>query len=193
VASEELPDLRTGTSDGTDKAPGSSRPATPSIARRLACIAYEGLLLLALVLIASFPIAGLKGLTLSGAPHLLFQVYLVVVTATYFAWQWQKTGQTLPMKTWRFRVVTTDGQRIGWARSLWRFLCASLFFGPACVGVLLLFFPSRISPVITMWCFLPLAANLLYAKFDPQRQFLHDRLAGTHLEDAPVPVIPTRH
>jgi len=149
-------------------------------------------LLLALVLIASFPIAGLKGLTLSGAPHLLFQVYLAIITAVFFAWQWKKSGQTLPMKTWRFRVVTTDGQRIGWARALWRFVCASLFFGPACVGVLLFFFPSRVSPVITMWCFLPLAADILYAKFDRQQQFLHDRLAGTLLEDAPVPAIPVR-
>ena len=191
MAAEDLPGLRAVTTEGTTTSV-SARPATPSITRRLACIPYEGLLLVALVLIASFPIAGLKGLTLSGTPHLLFQFYLASVTAVFFAWQWQKSGQTLPMKTWRFRVVTTDGQRLGWSRALWRFLCAAVFFGPACVGLLLLLFPSRVSPVITMWGFLPLAADLLYAKFDRQQQFLHDRLAGTLLEDAPDPVIPTR-
>lgn len=142
---------------------------------------------MALVLIASFPIAGLKGLTHSGVSKVLFQVYLLVVTATYFGWQWHQSGQTLPMKTWRFRVVASTGARLSWGRALWRYGCALLFFGPACVGVLLLFVPSWISPVISMWCFLPLAADLLYARFDRDQQFLHDRLAGTRLEDAPIP------
>jgi uncharacterized RDD family membrane protein YckC len=156
--------------------------------RRVAALPYEGLLLLALVLIASFPIAGLKGVTLAGAPHVLFQFYLFIVIASYFVWQWQKNGQTLAMKTWRIRVVATNGQRLHWKRALIRFVWALLFFGPACVGILLFFFPKRLSPVITMWFFLPLMATLLYAKFDRNKQFLHDRLAGTRLEDAPVPI-----
>jgi len=158
----------------------------PGIIRRIACLPYEGLLLLALVLIASFPIAGLKGATLVGIPHIIFQLYLFVVTATYFTWQWQKNGQTLPMKTWRIRVLTTDGKRLTWQRAFIRFIWALVFLGPACVGILLFFFPNRLSPVITMWFFLPMIATLLYAKFDRDRQFLHDRLAGTRLEDAPV-------
>jgi uncharacterized RDD family membrane protein YckC len=162
----------------------SAQITTPSIMRRIACIPYEGLLLLALVLIASFPIAGLKGVTLSGAPHVIFQCYLAVVTILYFSWQWQKNGQTLPMKTWRFRVVDAEGKRLTWARAIVRVFAATIFFGPACVGVLLLFFPDRLSPVITMWFFLPMAATLLFAKFDSDQQFLHDRIAGTQLKDA---------
>jgi uncharacterized RDD family membrane protein YckC len=160
---------------------------TPSIMRRIAAIPYEGLLLLALVLIASFPIAGLKGLTLVGVPHLVFQGYLLLVTGLYFTWQWQKNGQTLPMKTWRFRVAKSDGTRLSWGRAVLRFTTALFFFGPACAGVLLLFFPDRVSPLITMWAFFPLIATLLYARFDAEGQFLHDRLAGTSIEDAPKP------
>ena len=62
-----------------------------------------------------------------------------------------------------------------------RYLAALLFFGTACLGLVLLFFPSRISPVITMWAFLPMAATILWAKFDPDSQYLHDRIAGTRL------------
>ncbi len=159
----------------------------PSLARRLASIPYEGLLLLALLLIAGFPAAGLGELTLAGIPHIFFQLYLAITACAYFVWQWQKSGQTLPMKTWRFRVVNSDGSKLGWGRAFWRFLCALLFFGPACAGVLLLFFPSRMSPVVTMWFFFPMLATLLYSRFDREQQFLHDRLAGTRLEDAPVP------
>ena len=162
-------------------------PSTPSIMRRVAAIPYEGLLLLALVLIASFPIAGLKGLTLAGMPHIIFQGYLLLITGLYFTWQWQKNGQTLPMKTWRFRVVNVNGKRVSWGRAILRFFSALFFFGPACAGVLLLFFPARLSPLITMWAFFPLMATVLYARFDVDGQFLHDRLAGTRIEDAPAP------
>ncbi len=163
------------------------RPSA-SIFRRLAAIPYEGLLLLALVLIASFPIAGLRGATLDGAGHILFQLYLLLVIAGYFVWHWQRRGQTLAMKTWRIRVVDQQGNILSWRRALLRFFCAALFFGPACVGILLLFFPARLSPVITMWFFFPMVATILYGRFDRERQFLHDRLAGTRLEDAPAPI-----
>ena len=153
----------------------------------MAAIPYEGLLLLALVLIASFPIAGLKGLTLAGVPHIIYQGYLLLVTGLYFTWQWQQSGQTLPMKTWRFRVVNADGGHLSWRRAVLRFISTLFFFGPACAGVLLFFFPARVSPLITMWAFFPLIATLLYARFDAEGQFLHDRLAGTRIEEAPIP------
>jgi len=167
---------------------GAGRPldvgTVPSIGRRIASDLYEGLLLLALLLIASFPIAGLKGATLGGVGQLLFQAYLLLVTASYFCWQWCHRGQTLPMKTWGFRVVDTNGRALTWARAFVRFLFASLFYGPVVAGLLLLFFPQRMAPVVAMWFFLPLTANLLYARFDREGQFLSDRLAGTRLQQA---------
>ena len=157
----------------------------PGIARRIAALPYEGLLVLALVLIAGFPVAGLRGAAPDGMANFLFQTYLLLVTAVYFIWQWQKRGQTLPMKTWRFRVVDQNGQIPSWPRATLRFVCAMIFFGPACIGILLLFFPARISPVVSMWFFLPLVATILYGRFDRDRQFLHDRLAGTQIVDVP--------
>ena len=140
-------------------------------------------MLLAVIVIASFPAAGLKGLTLSGAPHFIFQAYLFCVIAAYFTWFWRHGGQTLAMKTWRFRVVSIDGGELNFARALARFIIALLFYGPACVGLVLLFFPDRISRVITMWAFLPMVATILWARHDADHQFLHDRVAGTRLVD----------
>ena len=156
----------------------------PSIKRRLATLPYEGLVVLALVIIAAFPVSGLKGAALSGAPQLLFQAYLFCVTATYFTWCWRHGGQTLAMKTWRIRVVNSAGDQLSFATAFTRFICALLFFGPACVGIVLLFFPDRVSPVITMWAFLPMIATILWARHDADGQFLHDRMAGTRLVDA---------
>ena len=161
--------------------PDVAHLVTPSIFRRVATLPYEGLLLLALIVIASFPAAGLKGATLYGTPHLIFQAYLLFVSASYFTWFWRNGGQTLAMKTWRFRVVDQFGRKLNLARALARFVFASFFYGPAGVGIMLLFFPDRISRVIVMWTFLPMVATLLWARFDADGQFLHDRMAGTRL------------
>lgn len=158
----------------------------PSIPRRMAALPYEGLLMLALMLVMSFPIAGLKGATLNGVPHLIFQLYLLAVLGAYFTWFWRHGGQTLPMKTWRLRVLTRNGDALNWKFALRRFICATLFYGPACAGIMFAFFPNRISPLITMWTFFPMIATLFWAKFDADKQFLHDRWAGTRIVDATI-------
>jgi uncharacterized RDD family membrane protein YckC len=158
----------------------------PGIGRRIAALPYEALLLLALALVMSFPIAGLKGATLSGAPQVVFQIYLVAVIFAYFTWFWRHGGQTLPMKTWRFRLVARNGGPLGWQRASWRFIFAGLFYGPAVAGTMMMFFPNRLSPLLTMWTFLPMFATLFWAKFDTDRQFLHDRWAGTRIVDATI-------
>lgn len=159
----------------------------PSIRRRLAALPYEFLLILALLLISAFPLAGLKGATLHGFAHFLSQAYFLSVAAAYFTWFWRRGGQTLAMKTWRFRVTTENGQALTLARALARFACAGIFYGPAVAGILLLLFPNRISPVIAMWAFLPMIATILWARFDSDHQFLHDRIVGTRLVSVTAP------
>lgn len=157
--------------------------ATPSIKRRIATLPYEALLLLAVIVIAAFPVAGLKGATLAGVPQIIFQAYLFCVAVAYFTWFWRHGGQTLAMKTWRFRVVNSDGGALDFATAFKRFICALLFYGPASVGLVLLFFPDLVARVISMWAFLPMFATILWARHDADQQFLHDRMAGTRLID----------
>ena len=92
----------------------------------------------------------------------LFQLYLLAIGGAYFVYCWSHGGQTLPMKTWRFRVVRADGAPLSTARALHRFALALLGF-------------------------LALGLGFLWALVDRDRQFLHDRLAGTALVDAPLP------
>jgi uncharacterized RDD family membrane protein YckC len=119
---------------------------------------YEVVLLSALWITAGFLFLGLhKGATV-GAWRILFQVYLIVVTGVYFVsfWRW---GQTLPMKTWRIRLIDTHGQPPSVARATLRYLLA--------LPGLLLF-----------------GIGLLWALFDRDQQFLHDRLTGLRLVDS---------
>jgi len=131
-------------------------PPTPSIARRLASMLYESLLLFAV----GFASTGLFYLASGALPatgwlrHAL-QLYLVAVFAAYFLWCWLRGGQTLAMKAWRIRLVVPGRAGVPPATALLRFLLAALL--------------------------VPTGISLLWSMFDAQRQFLHDRIAGTRL------------
>ena len=133
---------------------------TPAVARRLASAVYELLVLAALLLIATFPFLAVFGDSTHGWRRHVLQLWVVVVCGAYFVWFWTRGGQTLPMKTWRIRVVRFDGAPLGFGRALHRYLLAVLGF-------------------------LALGLGFLWALVDRDRQFLHDRLAGTALVDVP--------
>ncbi|WP_395684229.1 RDD family protein [Dokdonella sp.] len=62
----------------------------------------------------------------------LLQMALFAVTATYFVASWSRGGQTIGMRAWRTRVVSTEGRALPWPRALLRFslaLVSLLAFG----------------------------------------------------------------
>ena len=126
------------------------------LSRRLASGLYEALIVLALVFIATLPFSYLFGDATHGWKRHLLQAWVLAVTAAYFAWFWTRGGQTLPMKTWRLRLVAADGGPVAVQRALRRFLIALLGFAAMGLGFL--------------WAFV-----------DRDRQVLHDRLSGTLL------------
>lgn len=140
-------------------------PRAASLTRRLASGLYELLILVALVFIATLPFSYLFGDATHGWKRHLLQAWVVLVMAAYFIGFWTRGGQTLPMKTWRFRVVRADGAPLSVARALHRYALAVLGF-------------------------LAFGLGFLWALIDRDRQFLHDRLAGTALVDSPAPVSP---
>jgi uncharacterized RDD family membrane protein YckC len=124
-----------------------------SIKRRLVCMAYESLLVFAVAFFASLPFLGSIG-TSGGWVRHAYQGYLFLVIGLYFVGSWRRHGQTLAMKTWKLRLVGAAGARITLRQALLRYALAwpSLLLG---------------------------GLGILYAPFDRERQFLHDRLSGT--------------
>jgi uncharacterized RDD family membrane protein YckC len=95
------------------ESPGTARLEPPGLAplsRRLASLAYEGVLLFAILFLASYLFLSLARDAQEGLPRFVFQAYLLAVCGAYFMFCWVRGGQTLPMKTWRMRLVTADGQ-----------------------------------------------------------------------------------
>lgn len=59
-------------------------------------------------------------------------IYLLLVLYTYYAWFWQKSGQTLGMRAWKIRIVSETGGNPGWLACYGRLVCAS--FSLLCFG-----------------------------------------------------------
>lgn len=137
-------------------------PATPSIGRRLLSLVYETLLLTAVILMAGGIATALIQNTSIDQTRAVTRTFVIFVCAAYFAIQWLRRGQTLPMKTWRIRLEDTAGRRITLTQGLLRLALATL--GYAAMGV-----------------------TILWALVDRDRQFLHDRLSGTRLVSVAAP------
>jgi uncharacterized RDD family membrane protein YckC len=153
-----------------------------SLVRRLAAMVYEGLVVAAILLIAGYPFAGAATTRLEGLTRHLFQAYLLLVLGLYFVWCWRRGGQTLPMKAWKLRVVDARGRPIATARAILRYALAALAFGSSAVAALVLL---RHPQALAAWAGLaPGLAALLWSAIDRDRQFLHDRLAGTRIVPA---------
>lgn len=129
---------------------------TPGFWRRIISLVYEFLLLLAVLFIASFIFHLIFSDTKAVYFKPLFQFYLLVIMGYYFIWFWTHGGQTLAMQTWKMRIVTAEGSGLTKKQAITRYLLAlicNFFFG----------------------------LGIIWALFDRDHQFLHDRLAGTRI------------
>lgn len=158
---------------------------TPSVARRLSCWTYEGVLLFGVIFISGYLFS-----TLSQTRHALdnrhgLQAFVCLVLAVYFTWFWHK-GQTLAMKTWHVRVVDFQGQALTQRRALLRYALSWLWFLPP-----LVFAQIASTPLsgTLLACLTWVAVWAMLSRFHPDRQFWHDHWSGTRLIDVrPVPV-----
>ncbi len=81
---------------------------------------------------------------------------MLAISGAYFIYCWTHGGQTLPMKTWRVRLVTRGGGMVSLKTGVVRYAFAVFGIGLGGLG-------------------------FIWAIFDTERQFLHDRLAGTRI------------
>jgi uncharacterized RDD family membrane protein YckC len=89
------------------------------LGRRLGALVYDGVVLVALWMLAAIVVVLPAGGSIdSGNP--LFQLYLLAVAFGYFQLCWSRLGQTLGMRTWRIRLDCGD-RRLTFARGLARF------------------------------------------------------------------------
>jgi uncharacterized RDD family membrane protein YckC len=133
----------------------------PGFLRRLGAMFYDGLLLLALLMMLSYPYVWLTGGAKPGLlVKTLYQLYLLAICFFYYTGFWVRGGQTLGLRTWRLRLVRTEGGPITWAIALKRF--ASAWLSLLCLGL-----------------------GFLWVMYDRDKRAWHDRLSGTKLIQLP--------
>lgn len=170
----------------TDLPTASPVPSRASLARRLGALLYESLLLVAIVFVAGFlalPLISsghsqrVDALTVPALPErvALFCI-LFAILAGYFVWSWTGGRRTLPMKTWRLRLVLANGQPLTAKVALLRYLAT--WIGPALALATYAVLHRYGYGAHALWF---VAFNFLWTFVDPERQFLHDRIAGTRV------------
>lgn len=162
-----------------------------SIARRLAALVYEFLLVGAVTAIAGLA-AGIMAIVLNPISIFLssFVTCVLVLGAWwfYFKVNWHKKGQTLPMQVWKIGLCNQQGVKPSLHQLRIRFIWACVFivFIPLLAyGLMrhLVGIPAQPAfAVALIWWILPWGFALL----NPDRQFLYDFLAGTRLVDLKV-------
>lgn len=129
----------------------------PSVLRRIASMAYESLLLLGILSVSFFVPHLALGMGFGTVlPGWILISHVFGVLGAYFIWYWRHGGQTLAMQTWKIRLSTPSGAEPSLTRLALRYALAW--------------------PAVAF-----LGAGVLWALVDRDRQFLHDRLAGTRM------------
>lgn len=120
-------------------------------------MAYESLLLLGVLALAFLLPHVALGIGFKLAlPGWVLVIHVFMVLGGYFIWYWRHGGQTLAMQTWKIQLSTPSGAKPSMVQLLLRYALS---------------WPSLVS----------LGVGILWALFDRDHQFLHDRLAGTRL------------
>ncbi|OGT80205.1 MAG: hypothetical protein A3J35_06410 [Gammaproteobacteria bacterium RIFCSPLOWO2_02_FULL_52_10] len=126
--------------------------------RRLAAIAYDLMLLFAVLFFVTIILNTVFGPETIQSSRILYPVSLLLCCYWYFVWHWLHGRQTLGMKAWQLVLVRHDNSTLNWQTASIRFLlagCSILLFG----------------------------FGLFWALFDVEKLTFYDRYAGTVLLD----------
>ena len=153
---------------------------TPNRLRRFACMMYEAVLLFGVVFLAGYLLDTLTQSRNALELRAARQAWLFVAIGAYFVLCWRRRGQTLPMKTWNIRLVDRHGNTpsTGLLILAWPLVLA----GAALVWAAAL---ATGWPSVDMFIVAAPFAIFIWSWLDPDGQFLHDRILGTRLRNAP--------
>lgn len=101
------------------------------LVKQLLAMLYDSLLIIAVLFIGTailLPFS--QGEAVSGPAY---TIYLLMLVFIFYAWFWQKGGQTLGMKVWKIRIINEYGFNPSWSIGFLRLFFALFSF--ACFGL----------------------------------------------------------
>jgi uncharacterized RDD family membrane protein YckC len=125
--------------------------------RRFAALLYDSLALIAILFMGTGLLLLFRHNHAITSGHIGYRIFLLALVAGYYAWSWSVGGQTLGMRAWRLYLADAEtGQFLSARRIVIRLVAAACGIALAGIGL--------------WWCF-----------FDPSRQALYDKMAGSRL------------
>jgi uncharacterized RDD family membrane protein YckC len=156
----------------------------PSIKRRLISMIYEVLLAFAVLFLPFLVFEVVTKASHTPLVEHMRQALAFLVLGAYFIHAWVRKGQTLAMQTWRIKLVAPGMDHVPLKVAVVRYLLSWMWVLPA----LLADFAFKLERWHALYAiFAGVLLWSLTALFDKDRQFLHDRLAGTRLVQLPKP------
>ena len=128
----------------------------PGIARRFGAILYDCILLCGVLFVATALLLPWNGGKAIEPGHWLLSIYLLCVSFLFFGWFWTHGGQTLGMRAWKIRVISSSCAPLNWKQALLRFVFA-----------------------IVSWCVF--GFGYWSIAFNRDRRAWHDRLSRTRV------------
>ncbi|MEI6705731.1 MAG: RDD family protein [Methylococcales bacterium] len=101
---------------------GVDAQSAPSFLCRLVIVFYDFLLLIALLFLATALLLPFGEAVIR--EKIFYRPYLLLVSFIFYGWFWTHGGQTLGLRAWKAKVLTTDQQPINWVQALVRFVTA---------------------------------------------------------------------
>ena len=133
---------------------------TVSLSRRFGAIIYDGILVLALMMLGTLPFVAVRGGEPVNPENLLYQLSMLAIAYLFFAGFWSTYGRTLGMQSWRLQLETSAGSKPGIGQATLRFFAA-----------------------VVSW--LPLGLGYWWQWWDKDGLTWHDRWSGTCLRHYP--------
>ena len=107
--------------------------------RRLASIFYDGVLVVAIVIITSLPFYSFN-VEESFLLKLTMQLYFYLIIQYFFVWFWVNSAATLGMKSWKIKIVDINGNNISYKKAIVRFNASILSLSIFGLGFLISLF-----------------------------------------------------
>ncbi len=139
----------------------NEKPRNAGLFRRLFAIFYDTFLLTAILfIITAIAMALNHGQAIEAGSrfHFIYMLLILGACYLYFSWLWINGGQTLGMKTWRIKIISSCEQPVNWKTTAIRFAVAMISWGAGTLG-------------------------FLWALFDKKNRCWHDLISKTELLD----------
>lgn len=167
--------------------PSAVRPVVAGPLLRITALVYDGLLILALIIVLGTILIvlgtsaqsieqGQAGKLSESYRYFVLLPSFVGVTWLFYGLFWRRTGQTLGMQTWRLKAIQPNGALLDWPLTVIR--CLSACIVPLVCGSFgYLVHGTPVALVISFS--IGFAFNYLFALFNRRRLALHDVMSGT--------------